>query len=111
MYNFAIVAMLGLATWKFVGFLLGLYGKDLSSAVRSFVTLAVGVIAAVALDYDAFTVWGANFREDWMGPLVTGLVIGSMAYVWHHVLGAIEAYGRHHRDEARSLETRTPRAA
>jgi hypothetical protein len=34
-----------------------------------------------------------------------------MAYVWHHSLGAVEAYGRRNRDEAREIERRNPRAA
>jgi hypothetical protein len=46
-----------------------------------------------------------------MGPVFTGLVLGSMAYVWHHALGAVEAYGRRNRDEAREIERRNPRAA
>lgn len=111
MYNLAIVAMLGLAMWKFVGLLVGLYGKDMSSTLRTTVTLGLGVALAEFLDYDVFAGWGASFREAWMGPLVTGFVIGTMAYVWHHVLGAVEAYGRHHRDEAREIEHRAPRAA
>jgi hypothetical protein len=110
-YTFAIVAMLGLATWKVVGFLVGLTGKELDSAVRTFLTLGIGVLIAEILDYSAFAGWGATFRSDWMGPVFTGLTLGSMAYVWHHVLGALEAYGRHHRDEARSIENRTPHAA
>ena len=111
MYHFAIVAMLGLATWKVTGFLLGLMGKEMSSSVKSFLTLAIGVISAELLDYSVFAGWGVTFRTSAMGPIFTGLVIGSMAYVWHNVLGLVEAYGRHHRDQAREIENRSPRAA
>lgn len=111
MYHFAIVALLGLACWKVTGMVLGFLGRDLEGHLRTFVTLGLGVIGAYALDYSVFAGWGVEFREDWMGWTFTGLVIGSMAYVWHNVMGYIEGIGRHHRDEARSLERQTPRAA
>jgi hypothetical protein len=111
MYHFAIVALLGLAVWKITGLVLGLMGKEMSSGIKTFVTLALGVIAAEILDYSVFAGWGVTFRDSWMGPVFTGLVVGSMAYVWHNALGLVEAYGRHHRDQARALEDRTPRAA
>jgi hypothetical protein len=110
-HHFAIVALLGLATWKFVGLVLGLMGQEMNSTVKAFITLAVGVIAAEILDYSVFAGWGVTFRADWMGPVFTGLVIGSMAYVWHNLLGAVEAYGRRNRDQAREIESRSPRAA
>ena len=111
MYTFAIVAMLGLAVWKSVGFLLGLLNKDVDSSIRTFLTLGIGVLYAEILDYNAFAGWHTTFRSSWMGPVFTGLVLGSMAYVWHNALGALEAYGRHHRDEARAIEGGSRRAA
>lgn len=106
MYHFAIVALLGLAVWKFVGMLLGFIKTELDSSVRAFLTLGVGVLAAEILDYSVFAGWGVTFRDSWMGPVFTGLVVGSMAYVWHHTLGLVEAYGRRNRDEAREIEHR-----
>jgi hypothetical protein len=111
MYNFAIVAMLGLAVWKFVGMLLGFLGRDLDGHVKAFVTLVMGVVAAELLDYHLYAGWGASFRNAWMDPVFTGLTIGGFAYVWHHCLGVVEAYGRRNRDEAREIERRTPHAA
>src|SRR6267143_2034389 len=99
MYNFAIVALLGLACWKFMGMLLGLLRIDLDASVRAFLTLGVGVLAAEIIDYSVFSAWGVTLRADWMGPVFTGLIIGAFAYVWHYALGFVEAYGRHHRDE------------
>jgi hypothetical protein len=106
MYHFAIVALLGLALWKVVGALLGFAGQDLSSHVKAIITLALGVGAAVLLDYSVFAGWGVTFRETWMDTVFTGLVIGGMAYVAHSVMGLIEAYGRRNRDEAREIERR-----
>ena len=111
MYHFAIVALLGLAVWKFVGMLLGLLKIDLDASIRAFLTLAIGVLVAEILDYGVFAGLGATFRKDWMDPVFTGLVIGSLAYCWHHVLGFVEAYGRRGRDEAREIESRSRHAA
>lgn len=106
MYHFAIVALLGLALWKVVGTLLGFIGNDLPSHVKGTVTLGLGVAAALLLDYSVFGAWGVTFRETWMDSVFTGLVIGSMAYVAHSLMGLIEAYGRRSRDEAREIERR-----
>lgn len=111
MHHFAIVALLGLALWKTVGFLVGAFGKDLTSTVRAFMTLGLGVVAAYLLDYSLFAGWGVDIRSTDMGLIFTGLIAGSMAYVWHEVLGLVEAYGRRNRDEAREIERRAPRAA
>jgi len=69
-YTFAIVAMLGLAVWKSVGFLLGLVGKDVESSIRTFLTLGIGVLYAEILDYSAFAGWHTTFRSSWMGPVL-----------------------------------------
>lgn len=111
MYHFAIVALLGLATYKTVDFVLGLLGIELSTAIKTFVTLGFGVLATAILDYSVFAGWGVSVREDWMGWFFTGLIVGGMTYVWHEVLGLIEGYGRRSRDEALEIERRTPRAA
>ena len=44
MYNFAIVALLGLAIYKTVDFVLGLLGIELPTAIKTFVTLGLGVV-------------------------------------------------------------------
>jgi hypothetical protein len=106
MYHFAIVALLGLACWKFVGMLIGFIKTDLDASVRAFLTLGIGVVMTELLDYSVFAGWGVTFRDSWMGPAFTGLVVGSMAYVWHYSLGVVEAYGRRNRDEAREIEHR-----
>ena len=111
MYNFAILALLGLALWKTVGMVLGLIGKDFTSSVRALITLALGVVTAFVLDYSLFAGWGIEVSNTDVATTVTGLMIGGMAYVWHYAIGLVEATGRVRRDEARETETRTPRAA
>lgn len=109
MYNFAIVALLGLAVYKTVDFLLGLLGIELSSAIKTFVTLGIGVLATEVLDYSVFAAWGVNVRDAWMGPFFTGLMVGAMTYVWDEALGIVESYSR--RTRSADTEHRTPRAA
>jgi hypothetical protein len=107
MYHFALVALLGLAVWKTVGMLLGFLGDEFPSHLKALATLGLGVGTAAILDYSAFAGWGITVRDAWMGPVFTGLIIGSMAYVAHHFVGLLEAYGRRNRDEARDIERRT----
>ena len=108
MYHFAIVALLGLATYKTVEFVTGLLGIKLSSAIKTFVTLGIGVLATELLDYSVFAGWGVEVREAWMGPFFTGLMVGAMTYVWHAALGVI---ARHGGTQDETSDTRTPRAA
>lgn len=110
MYEFAIVALLGLAVYKTVDFLTGLTKMD-EPAIRTLSTLGLGVVATWLLDYSVFAAWGVNIREAWMGPVFSGLIVGGFAYVWHEALGALEGYGRRARDEALEIENRIPRAA
>lgn len=108
MYHFAIVALLGLAVYKTTEFVLGILGIELRGAIKTFVTLALGVVATELLDYSVFAGWGITVRESWMGPLFTGLMVGAMTYVWHEALGYI-ASSRRSGDAA--SDQRTPRAA
>ena len=85
MYDFAIVAQLGLATLKVSDLL-----EELVPALgrfSAFLRLAIGVVAAVAIDYSLFAAFGISVREQWLGTWATGLVIGSMATVWRAALG------------------------
>jgi len=105
-YNFAIVALLGLATYKTVDFVLSLLGMELPSAVKTFITLGTGVLAVELLDYSVFAAWHIPVRDAWMGPFFTGLMVGALTYVWPAVISAVgNIAGRG------SSETRTPRAA
>lgn len=107
MYHFAIVALLGLAVYKTVDFVLGILGIELRGAIKTFVTLAFGVVATELLDYSVFAGWNISVRETWMGPLFTGLMVGAMTYVWHEALAYIGA----RRSSDSASDQRTPRAA
>src|SRR5256885_2466711 len=80
MYDFAIVALLGLATLKVSDLL-----EELVPSLARFSTLlrlAIGVGAAVAIDFSLFTAFGVSVREQWLGTWATGLMIGSLGTAW-----------------------------
>ena len=89
MYEFAVVALLGLVALKVTDLVAeNVKGLD---RIRTLVTFAVAVVVAVALDYSVFAGFGVAVREAWMGTIGTGLIIGSLAGVWAGVLGWLGA--------------------
>jgi hypothetical protein len=86
MYEFAIVALLGIGTMRLVE-TAGEY-RDLS-AVRSLLSLAVGVLAAWALDFSLFSAWGVPVRSELLGYVGTGVMIAAAGYAIPQVLGTV----------------------
>ena len=89
MYDFALVALLGLATLKITDLLTELVPA--LARFSAFLRLAIGIVAAVAIDYSLFTAFGVSVREHWLGTWSTGLMIGSLATVWRVALGWLGA--------------------
>ena len=91
MYHFAVLLFLGLALFKLVDVI-----EDFVPGLtrwHGFVTMALAVIGAYALDYNVFTGWQTTFREAWMGKAATGLAVGGMTSCWRaafHYLGSSE---------------------
>lgn len=106
MYDFAIVALLGLAAYKTTELVAGILKID-EGRMRLLATLGVGVVFTELLDYSVFAAWGISIRETWMGPVFTGLVVGAIGYAWDHALDVVAGFAGRSRDE----EHRTPRAA
>lgn len=109
MYVFAAVVLLALAVAKLVDLIVH-FGK-VPTGFRLTLALLAGLGLTWLTDYSIFAGWEIAFREAWMGPVVTGLVIGGTATVWHEILGVISSYGRRVQDQATEIETRIPRAA
>jgi hypothetical protein len=89
MYQFATIALLGLAVLGVTELLL-----ELVPGLARFRHLAVYVLAVagvVAIDYSVLSGFGIPVRDAWMGPWSTGLIVGSLASVWHAVLGWLHA--------------------
>lgn len=85
MYEFAVVALLGLAALKVVDLLTELVPGI--ARVRTLVTFVLAVVAVLAIDYSVFSGFGITVPEEWVGTLLTGLIVGALAGVWETVLG------------------------
>lgn len=85
MYEFAVVALLGLVALKVTDLVIeNAPGLD---RIRTLFTFALAVAVTVALDYSIFAGFGITVREAWMGTVGTGLVVGSLAAAWSTLLG------------------------
>jgi hypothetical protein len=85
MYEFAVVTLLGLATLKVVDLLSELVPGIVR--VRTLTTFVLAIAAVIALDYSVFQGFGVTVREDWIGTLVTGTIVGALAFAWQALLG------------------------
>lgn len=91
MYQFAIVALLGLALFKIVDLI-----EDLVPGLakfHTFATIVLGVAAAVAIDYSLFRGFHVALRHDWMGVWATGFIVAGTTSAWRamfHWLGSNE---------------------
>jgi hypothetical protein len=85
-YEFAIVVLLGIGTFKLVDMVTEYV--DLSKVV-SILTLALGALVAWALGFSLFDQWGIPVRSEIMGYVGTGLMISAAGYatpkVFEHV--------------------------
>jgi hypothetical protein len=91
MYDFAIVALLGLALFKVVDLLEGLVPA--LARFHTLATLVLGVAATVALDYSVFASYHIGLRDARMGMWFTGLIVAGTTSAWRaafHWLGSSE---------------------
>ena len=109
MYEFATVALLGLAVCKLVD--LGGHLGSLSRAAKITLAVLFGVGVTWMLDYNVYAGWSQGFREAWMGTVATGFTIAGTAAVWHEILDVLSSYARRSYDQATEIESRIPRAA
>jgi hypothetical protein len=85
MYQFAIVALLALATLKVVDFV-----SENVPAVerfRSLLTLVIAVGATVWLDFSLFDRWGVDVRDDTLGLWITGFLVAGLTVAWQALFG------------------------
>jgi hypothetical protein len=91
MYDFAIVALLGLALFKVVDLL-----EDVVpglTRLHTLATFALGVAATVFLNYSIFRGFHVTLRDSWMGAWTTGLIVAGSTSAWRamfHWLGSNE---------------------
>ncbi len=108
MYDFAIVALLALATLKLVDFLSDAIPQLRS--MRSLATFVIGVGATVLLDYSLFRGFGIGIRNDTVGVWVTGFVVAGMTVPWRALFGYL-THDRATADETLGEHTPKVRAA
>ena len=92
MYQFATVALLGLAVLKVTDLL-----EELVPTLARFRTLSTCVLAVagvVAIDYSVLAGFGISVREAWMGPWTTGLIVGALASAWAGALAWLRSTDR-----------------
>ncbi len=86
MYEFAIVVLLGIGTFKLVD-MLNEY-VDLSK-IQTVLTIALGALVAWALEFSLFAQWGIGVRSEALSYVGTGLMIAAAGYatpqVFEHV--------------------------
>ena len=109
MYEFATIALLGLAVCKLVD-LVGNLGH-LSRAATITLAILMGVGLTWLLDYNVYAGWAQAFRKGWMGTVATGFTIAALSAVWHEVLNVLSSYSRRSNDQANEIESRIPHAA
>jgi hypothetical protein len=103
MYQFGTIILLGLTVSAVAGLIQHLAparwpGRGVA-ALSLFLRLVLGVLLTWALDYSMFAAWGIRFRELWMGPVATGLVIGGVAAFWHQLSALVTSVARRQPDE------------
>jgi hypothetical protein len=85
-YEFAIVVLLGVGTFKLVD----MVGEYLNlSKITTLFTIVVGILVAWALDFSLFAQWDVAVRSELLGYVGTGLMIAAAGYaapkVFEHV--------------------------
>jgi hypothetical protein len=80
MYDFAIVALLALASLKIVDFLCANFSPI--ESFRSLLTFIVAVGAVVWLDYSLFDGWAVDIRDQDLGVWVTGFLVTGLTVPW-----------------------------
>jgi hypothetical protein len=90
MYDFAIVALLALATVKVADFLCD--NLTVLESFRSLVIFVLAVGSIVWLDYSVFAEWGADVRNETLGVWMTGFLVAGLTVAWRAVFGFLTQY-------------------
>ena len=95
MYEFAIVVLLGIGTFKLIDMLNEFV--DLSK-VQSILTMALAAVVSWALGFSIFEHWGIGVRSEALGYVGTGLIMAAAGYVTPKVLEHVAEVIGHRRD-------------
>ena len=83
MYEFAIVVLLGIGTFKLIDMLNEFV--DLTK-VQSVLTMALAAVVSWALGFSIFEHWNVAVRSEALGYVGTGLIMAAAGYVTPKVL-------------------------
>lgn len=95
MYEFAIVVLLGIGTFKLIDMLNEFVNL---TKIQSFLTMALAAIVAWALGFSLFEHWGIGVRSETLGYVGTGLIMAAAGYVTPKVLEHVAEVIGHRRD-------------
>jgi hypothetical protein len=95
MYEFAIVVLLGIGTFKLIDMLNEFV--DLTK-VQSILTMALAAVVSWALGFSIFEHWGIGVRNETLGYVGTGLIMAAAGYVTPKVLEHVAEVMGHRRD-------------
>jgi hypothetical protein len=102
MYEFAILALLGLGAFAVAAF-----ADRYLSMAREFwamTCVAFGVGLAWLGDFNLWSAWHLAVRSEWIGVTLTGLVIGAVAFAVYGAAHLVSAFARKVTDEAVDIE-------
>jgi len=95
MYEFAIVVLLGIGTFKLIDMLNEFV--DLTK-VQSILTMALAAVISWALGFSIFEHWNVAVRSETLGFVGTGLIMAAAGYVTPKVLEHVAEVIGHRRD-------------
>ena len=95
MYEFAIVVLLGIGTFKVVDMLNE--HVDLSK-IQSVLTIVLGVLVAWALEFSLFGAWNIPVRSEIWGYIGTGVMLAAAGYATPQVFEHVGEVLGHRRD-------------
>jgi hypothetical protein len=95
MYEFAIVVLLGIGTFKLIDMLNEFV--DLTK-VQSVLTMALAAVVSWALGFSIFEHWNIAVRSEALGYVGTGLIMAAAGYVTPKVLEHVAEVMGHRRD-------------
>ena len=102
MYQFAILLFGGLAVWL-VGRILAQHGPDMARASSVALMAGLGVAYAYLVDYSLFAGWHATVRNDAIGHVMTGFIVGAIAMLWDEALDFAHSWAASHGGEKKTL--------
>jgi hypothetical protein len=89
-YEFAIVVLLGIGSFKLIDMVNEYFDV---SKFQTVLTIGLGILVAWALDFSLFATWHEPIRNATLGYVGTGLMIAAAGYalpqVLHHVADVI----------------------